>query len=224
MLLIALFKAFAQLGDPALRRVMWRGFGLAGGLFLALLLLLGWGLTAVSLFGIPWLDWFASGIGGLGALVLTALLFPGAVIAAQGLLLDDAAAAVERKHYPTVAARSAPLGQSLVAALRLAGLAMALNLLALPFYVIFPPATPFIFYGLNGMLLGREYFELVALRRMDLDVARDLRRAHRTTLFLAGVAIAMIFSIPIIGWFMPAFATAFMVHIFEALRSRDRRP
>ena len=224
MLIIALFKAFSQTGDPALRRVMWRGFGLAVALFVALLALAWWGLSALSLFGIPWLDWIVTGLGGLGAVILTWLLFPGAMLAAQGLLLDDAAEAVERKYYPEVAAKAPSLRQSLNSAMRLAVMTVLLNLLALPVYIFFPPATPFVYYGLNGHLFGREYFELVALRRMPLEAARVMRKKHGGTLFFAGVIIAGLFSIPVIGWFMPAIAAAFMVHVFEALRAQDRRP
>ncbi len=223
MLLIALFKAFAQLDDPALRSVMWRGFGLAFGLFVLLLALAWWGLSALSFFGIGWLDAIVAGLGGLGAVFLAWLLFPGAMLAVQGVLLDDAAAAVERKHYPHVAAKPAPLGQSLASALRLAGLTILLNLLALPFYIFAAVLTPFIYYGLNGYLLGREYFELVALRRMDPTLARAMRQRHGGTLFMAGVIVAGLFSIPIVGWFMPAVAAAFTVHVFEALRRRDHR-
>lgn len=223
MLLIALFKAFSQTSDPALRRVMWRGFGLAVGLSVALLALAWWGLSALSLFGIAWLDWIVTGLGGLGALFLTWLVFPGAMLAAQGLLLDDAAEAVERRYYPDVAAKAPSLRQSLNAAMRLAILMVLLNLLALPIYIFFPPATPFVYYGLNGHLLGREYFELVALRRMDAESARAMRKQHGMPLFFAGVIIAGLFNIPILGWFMPAVAAAFMVHIFEALRAADRR-
>ena len=222
MLLIALFKAFSQTGDPALRRVMWRGFWLAAALFLILLALAWWGLSALSLFGIGWLDWIVAGLGGLGAVVLTWLLFPGAMLAAQGLLLDDAAEAVERKYYPQVVAKAAPLSESLNAAMRLAILTVLLNLLALPIYIFFPPATPFVYYGLNGHLFGREYFELVALRQMPPGPAKDLRKRHGGTLFFAGVIIAGLFSIPVIGWFMPAIAAAFMVHVFESLRTQDQ--
>lgn len=223
MLLIALFKAFSQTSDPALRRVMWRGFWLAAALFVILLALAWWGLSALSLFGIAWLDWIVTGLGGLGAVVLTWLLFPGAMLAAQGLLLDDAAEAVERKHYPEVAAKAPSLRQSLNAAMRLAVMTVLLNLLALPVYIFFPPATPFVYYALNGHLLGREYFELAALRRMPAEAATAMRKQHGSTLFFAGVMIAGLFSIPIIGWFMPAIAAAFMVHVFESLRMRERR-
>jgi uncharacterized protein involved in cysteine biosynthesis len=222
MPLIALFKAFAQVDDPALRRVMWRGFGLAVGVFVILFALAWWGLSTLSLFGIGWLDWIVTGLGGLGAVFLTWLLFPGAVLAAQGLLLDDAAEAVERRHYPDVAAKAPSLRQSLNSALRLACMTVLLNLLALPVYIFFPPATPFVYYGLNGHLFGREYFELVALRRMDADAAAAMRKRHGTSLFVAGVIIAGLFSIPILGWFMPAIAAAFMVHVFESLRRRAR--
>src|SRR5690606_14732039 len=101
--------AFAQLDDPALRRVMWRGFGLAAALFVLLLVLAWWGLDGLSVFGIGWLDTVLTGLGGLGAVLLAVLLFPGAMIAVQGVLLDDAAEAVEQKYYPEVAAQPAPL-------------------------------------------------------------------------------------------------------------------
>jgi CysZ protein len=223
MLLIALFKAFAQLSDPALRRVMWRGLGLAVGLFVLLLALASWGLSTLAFFDIEWLNWIVAGLGGLGAVFLAWLLFPGAMLAIQGVLLDDAATAVERQHYPDVTAKPAPLAQSLTSAMRLAGLTIVLNLLALPFYIFAALLTPFIYYGLNGYLLGREYFEMVALRRMDSSLARAMRQRHGGTLFMAGVVVAGLFSIPIVGWFMPAVAAAFMVHVFEALRRRDQR-
>ncbi|MNC97241.1 CysZ-like protein [compost metagenome] len=50
-----------------------------------------------------------------------------------------------------------------------------------------------------------------------------MRRQHRGILFLAGVVIAGLFSIPVLGWFMPAVAAAFMVHVFEMLRAREGR-
>lgn len=223
MLLVAWFKAFSQLDDPALRRVMWRGFGLAAGVLILLLALASWGLAGLTVFDIGWLDSLIAGLGGLGAVVVAVLMFPGAMIAVQGLLLDDAAEAVERKHYPLVSAAAASLRTSLESALRLAVLSIALNLLALPFYVFLALIAPFIYYTLNGILFGREYFELVALRRMPPAEVRAMRKRHGGTLFVAGVTIAGFFSIPVLGLFMPAVATAFMVHVCESLRARDRR-
>jgi CysZ protein len=46
--------------------------------------------------------------------------------------------------------------------LRLTVLTLLLNLLALPVYLLLPGINLFLFLALNGYLLGREYFEVVA--------------------------------------------------------------
>ena len=149
VLVSALFKAFGQLDDPALRRVMWRGVGYSAALFAILLVLTWWGLSALTFFGIGWADTMVAALGGLAAAALAVLLFPGAMIAVQGLLLDDAAEAVERKHYPQVSAAAPSLAVSVWASLRLALLTVLLNLLCLPLYFI-PLVNLIVFYTLNG--------------------------------------------------------------------------
>ncbi len=221
VLVSALFKAFGQLDDPALRRVMWRGVGYSAVLFAILLALAWWGLSALTFFGIGWADSMVAALGGLAAAALAVLLFPGAMIAVQGLLLDDAAEAVERKHYPQVSAAAPTLAVSVWASLRLALLTVLLNLLCLPLYFV-PLVNLIVFYSLNGYLYGREYFELVALRRMPAEEAKAMRKRHSGGLFMAGLFAAGLFSIPIVGWFMPAAVAAFMVHVFEDLRRRDQ--
>jgi CysZ protein len=222
VLVSALFKAFGQLDDPALRRVMWRGVGYSAVLFAILLALAWWGLSALTFFGIGWADTLVAALGGLAAAALAVLLFPGAMIAVQGLLLDDAAEAVERKHYPQVTAAAPTLAVSIWASLRLALFTVLLNLLVLPLYFI-PLVNLVVFYTLNGYLYGREYFELVALRHLPADEAKAMRKRHSGNLFLAGLFAAGLFSIPVVGWFMPAAVAAFMVHVFEDLRRREQR-
>ena len=92
-----------------------------------------------------------------------------------------------------------------------------LNLLALPLYLI-PGVNAFVFYLLNGYLLGREYFELVAQRRMEPAEMTALRRRGRLRWIMAGVVIAVLFTIPIVNLAVPILATAFMVHLFEGAR------
>jgi uncharacterized protein involved in cysteine biosynthesis len=96
---------------------------------------------------------------------------------------------------------------------------VVLNLLVLPIYLV-PVLNIFVFYALNGYLLGREYFELAALRRMDDTSARQTRRRHGTRVFIAGIVITFLLSIPFVNWFMPVVAAAFIVHVFEGIRSR----
>jgi len=97
------------------------------------------------------------------------------------------------------------------------------NLIALPFYLILlflPQFNLLIFYGLNGYLLGREYFELVGQRRLSLKDTKALRRRNRLRVLLAGAVIAFLLTLPILNLFTPIVATAFMLHVFERLRNR----
>src|SRR3546814_12972622 len=55
-----------------------------------------------------------------------------------------------------------------------------LNLLALLVVYFGPVLNLLVFFGLNGYLLGREYFELVAARRARPGEIGLLRRRHRS--------------------------------------------
>jgi len=221
--LVHLFKAFSQAGDPALRRVIVRGAAAAVALFVVLIGAAAWGLQYLSVTGTGWIDSIIATLGGVGAVLLAALLFPGAMVAVEGIFLDDAAEAVERRHYPDDIGRAPSVTAATWGSIRLAAVTIALNLLALPLY-LFPAINVAVYYALNGYLLGREYFELVAMRHMPLAAAREMRRKYRAATFVAGVVIAFLFSIPIVGLMMPAFAAAFMVHVYEGMRRESAVP
>jgi uncharacterized protein involved in cysteine biosynthesis len=97
--------------------------------------------------------------------------------------------------------------------------ALLLNLVALPFYFL-PGANLPIYLGLNGYLLGREYFELVAGQRLRLREVAQLRRQQRGRLWLAGVAIAAMLIVPVFNLVAPVVAIAFMVHLVALLELR----
>ena len=80
-----------------------------------------------------------------------------------------------------------------------------------------------VFYLLNGYLLGREYYELVSLRRLAPDRAKALRRGLRSRVFLAGVVIAFLLTLPLVNLITPIIATGFMLHVFERGR-RSKQP
>jgi CysZ protein len=103
----------------------------------------------------------------------------------------------------------------------LMGLTILLNLLALPVYVLAPGINVFLFLGLNGYLFGREYFEVVALRRLDVMTVRAVRQRFGGRVFAGGVVIAGLFALPLVNLVAPVIATAFMVHIFQELRRRE---
>lgn len=234
----ALFRALGQLSDATFRAIVWRTLAIAVVVFLVLWGLSWWGLdwagTALAddLSGEGFwndaIEWLVA-LGGLaGVLVASFLLFPAVMGLVMGEFLEDAANAVERRHYPDLpAAREQPLLEGLRDGLALAAITIALNIFALPVYLmlsIVPPLNVFVFYALNGYLLGREYFEIVAVRRLARDTVKQLRARHRGRLTLAGVVIAIMLTVPVLNLLAPVVATAFMVHVFEGLRRRAGLP
>jgi len=218
----ALGKALGQFDDPLVHRIVWKSF-LAASAISALLAVVLWYVAGWLVAGLAhWIDWLAHAGTVLLTLVLVWFLFPVAVTAVVGLFLEQVAEAVEARHYPC---RENPRRQSFAAmlhsSLRFAALAIALNLALVPIYLlllIVPPLYLVVFYAVNGYLLGREYFELVACRRLEERAADVMRRAHRGRLTLAGVVIAFMLTIPVFNLFAPIAATAFALHLFEAMR------
>ncbi len=51
---------------------------------------------------------------------------------------------------------------------------------------------------------------------------RALRKAHRGQLFLAGLVIALLLTVPVVNLLAPVTATAVMVHLFELWRTRGQ--
>ena len=218
----AYLKAIGQLSDPAVRRVAWRGVGVAGTVFAVLWTVIGSVLANTAFFEHVWLEWAVDALGGLATLVLTWLLFPGIVSAVVVVVLARVADAVEARHYPHLApAPGISVLAGMVSALRFLAVVVVVNL-GLIVFLFVPPVFPFVFYGANGYLLSREYFELVALRRTDRDTVRALRRAHRGTLFATGVIAAFALTVPVVNLLAPVVVTAAMVHLFETWRTGDR--
>ena len=219
----SLIRAIGALSDPTVRRVLWLGIlgALAGFAVLAASIWLV--LFRTDLIAVGWLDAVVDVLGGLAVLVLAWLLFPAVVVAVSGLLLDDVAAAVERRHYPHLPAPDEiGLVRSIGLSLRFFAVVVGLNLLALPIYIFVPALNLIVFYLLNGYLLSREYFELIAFRRMRRADARILRRRHGVRLFWVGIIIAFLSTVPLVNLLVPVVATAFMVHVFHAEIRKER--
>lgn len=217
------------LGDTfskPLRGVMLRSLLLAAFLLILLGVAADYGLGAIPDIGADWgwpildevIDWLS---GAFLIVFLILLLMPVTALFA-GLFLEEVATAVEARHYPDEAqGRDQAFFQGLWIALKFTTLLIVLNILALPFYFI-PVVNIFVYWGLNGYLLGREYFELVALRHQTPADARDLRRQSRIRVFAAGVVAAAFASVPLLNLLTPFFATSLMVHIHKQVGAKRR--
>lgn len=216
----ALPLAFAELADPSTRRALLFSAASALALVIAMVVLAGWLLAGIHWFDIGWIDRGIDALGTVAAVVLAWLLFPGVLAAMTSLWTDSIAASVEARYFPGLPPprRRAAL-DGMVAGLRLAAVALVLNLALLPFYFV-PGLNLALFYGANGYVVARGYFEQVAVRRLALGETRALFRRHRLALWLAGVLVTFMTTVPILNLVVPIVATALMTHLLEDLRVR----
>ena len=217
-MLNAFFRALGDLFSSPLRKVIAISLAIAVATFIVLWVVVAFALGHLPTVGWRAVNWLIDLVGAVGVLLLSWLLFPAVVTMIMGLFLERVAAAVEAVHYP---GRGPPRQQSISevvwGGVRLMMLSLALNLLALPIYLFLPGLNILVFLGLNGYLFGREYFDVVALRRLDVHAAKQVRQRFAGRVFSGGVIIAGMFAVPFINLVAPVVAAAFMVHMFERL-------
>ena len=226
MILTSFFSALGQMGDAKFRRVLLRGIFWAIALLITASFGLIWliGTLTADSTSIPWvgeITWFDEVIS-WGAFFLffvssVFLMMPVATIITS-MFLDEVAQAVENKHYPTLPeVPKVSFFDTVIDSFNFLGVLIITNILALIFYALFPPATIFIFWGLNGFLLGREYFTLAATRRTSSSNAKKLRKAHAGSIWLAGTLMAIPLSIPLINLLIPIIGAATFTHLFHKI-------
>ncbi|MEM7076734.1 MAG: EI24 domain-containing protein [Pseudomonadota bacterium] len=229
MILHAFFLALGQIDDARFRRVLFLGIGLTILLLVAatagFMLLIGWltgDTTTLPLIGeVRWLDDLLSW-GGLALMVLLSVFLMVPVASAiTSMFLDEVAQAVEDKHYPDLSPVSGTrMGEAVKDSVNYLGILLVANFFAFFLYVLFSPLALFIFWGLNGYLLGMEYFQLAAMRRIGRQNARAMRKRNRGTIWLAGTLMAIPLTVPIMNLVIPILGAATFTHIFHAVQKR----
>jgi CysZ protein len=209
--------AFVQIFTQPFRATLWKSLGLTIGALVAIWFALDRLAGSFIGFGASWLATILHLVVGLGLVVGLVFLIAPVTSLVAGFFLDDMAGIVERAVDPTGApGRAAPAGAAAMFALRYAGLSLVVNLVALA--LLFAPVVNVVaFLGANGYLLGREYFELAAMRFRSPAEARALRRHYELRIFLAGLIIAGFIAIPLLNLCTPLFATAFMTRLHKRL-------
>lgn len=225
------FKALGQLTDPRFRRVLWLGLGLTLALLFGIyaVVLGAIGLLTPDNVSLPFIGqvtWFAnliSGVSILLMLVLSIFLMVPVASAFTSLFLDDVANAVEQRHYSDLSpVVPLPWSEALGDTLRFLGMIIGANIVALLAYVLMPPAAPLIFWGMNGFLLGREYFQLVAIRRMSREDAKAMWRENSGAIWFAGALMAVPLSIPVVNLLVPIVGAATFTHLFHRLDRAEK--
>lgn len=212
-------RAAAIVFDPTFVRVVLKAVGLTLLLFIILFAAAEYALRYVPATHVAKLDAVVPMLTAVLFLFLAIFLGPAVAALFASLFAEDIAKAVEAKDYPNdPPARGAPFWQSLLAGLRLFGWVILLNIVLLPVELFLPGPGQLIGLLVNGWLLGREYFELVALRHIGRPEVDALRRRRSGPVAMAGASIAFLSAIPIVNLTAPLFGVALMVHEFKRLQ------
>jgi CysZ protein len=219
-MLDAAILALRDILSPPFRGVLMKSLALTVGLLIALWLALVWVFAHYVATPWPWLDTALDIMTGVGLIVGLGFLVAPVTALFAGLFLDDVAEMVERTHYPAdPPGRAQPFLAGIVTAVKFLAVVLVVNAVALPFVLLLGFGF-LIFLAANGYLLGREYFELAALRHHDELTVLRLRRRNSRTIFAAGLLIAAFLAIPIVNLLGPLFATAFMVHVAKRIAAK----
>src|SRR5437879_7652355 len=178
-MLDAAVKALSPIRSPPMRTILWRSIGLALVLITVLAIGLQRLLSWFADYGEGWaeamlgpgfhsslhvLSWIISIAAGLGVVLGGIFLMPAVTSLVASVFVDDVAEHVEREHYPAERPGDAlPPSVAIPEGVKTALLTIMAYVLAVP-AVLFAGAGFLIFFIATAWLLGREYFELAAMR------------------------------------------------------------
>lgn len=214
--------AVLQLSDPRLRGVIWQSLGLSLLLQVVLIALAWWALQSFTTFHWSWLNEAVRWLGGAAVVTLAVLLFPASFGIVVSVFMERIADIVEAAHYPQLGpSRGIPIWTGIWTGVVFLLAVVGLNLVMLPLYILalfVAGLGAVLFYGINGWLTGRMYYEQVALRRLSPAEVKGWRQANSGALWMTGIAIAFLGTIPILNLIVPVLGTAAMVHVAQSLR------
>jgi len=229
-------NAITQMFSPPLRAVLWRSIGLALALIVAvgialeriIVWLLGAGSASVETTLGPHahapataLAWLLSFAAGLGIVVGSVMLMPAVTAVVGSFFADRIGDEVERAFYPAdPPGKALPLWLALWEGTKTALLAILIYLVAAPL-ILFAGFGAVIFFLATAYILGREYFELAAMRFRPPVEAKLLRKRNAALVYIGGLFITAFVSIPIVNLATPIFAMALMAHLHKRVSAKQ---
>lgn len=227
-----LIRAIGQMNDPRFIGIVGKAVLLTLVVLGVLGTILGAGIytLAAGPFTLPLIgvevdlpDFLAGGVGVGFALFASVFLMVPVASACVGMFLDEVAEAVEDRYYPGLPpATGLPIGEALVSSAGFLLTVIGVNLLGLVLYLLTGPLAPFVFWALNGYLLGREYAQMVAERRLGRAEARALRKARPFGGWALGLVMAVALTVPIVNLIVPVIGAAAATHRFHRIGGARR--
>ena len=152
---------------------------------------------------------------------LGSILFPWVLSLVIAFFLDEIVTVVRESNYNNKFSETLGNSQAIIYAVKFGVLTSLINLVCLPIYLIllfFPIMSLVFFYLVNGLLLGREYYGLVTIGYVANKERRAVYKENRLQVYLAGLFIAFMMTIPFINLIAPVLGSVMMVHLLEVWR------
>jgi len=220
MFLDVVMASAREIAAPEFRALLGRTLLLSFLLLLVIGGVLAWAISAYVLDGAPvralaaaypWAQGIIFFLAGAGFLiVLFAITLPILRFVA-GRFAGEIAAIVEKTHAEQLPPRR-EAAESPVDTARFAVRTVLLNIALLPVAII-PIVGPAVMFGVNGYMLGREYYALASNRYRDPPETEARRKRRRLVVWAGGVVIAVLSSIPLVNLFAPAYGVSLMLHL-----------
>ena len=212
------FRAFGDLFSPEFRSVLVKALGLTIALFIAVLIITEVLIASFTHFSWPWADRLVEVGTGLALIVAFFFLMSPVTAAFAGLFLDQIAEKVEERHYPwDPRGTPLPVGRAILISIQFFVVVLLVNLAVLP--MVFFGIGAFVLVAANAYLIGREYFEMVAMRHMPVEEAKMLRKENSPTVFIAALLPAFMSLVPFVNLAVPLFSTAYFTHLFKSVQA-----
>lgn len=222
----AFFKSIGDLSDTRMRNYLWQTVLLGLATAITLWMGLTWLLFNTELIGeLPWvggvIETAADYLGMIAAFVLMLILLPAFMGLYASFYIEAICRAVEARHYPDIVPpREQTIAEAIKIGTKFGVLLIVLNILLLLFIFI-PPIYFIAGWAINALLLGREYLEMVGFRRMGPSELVAFRKSKSGTIYLTGLIIAAVATIPLVNLLLPFLGTSMMLHVFEHTRPQE---
>jgi CysZ protein len=219
--------AIGDLADSRILAILLRSLLITLLIFVGLGFLVAWmldGTDPCTWVGITEACEFGPSASGLGAVLLTALavwlLFPAVALGVISAYSDRIVGAVEARHYPEALASARPMGviDGMLLGLRSSGRLIVYNLVALPLYLLLLVTgigTLIAFLIINGIAIGRDFGDMVAVRHGDRTARIAWLRSTRGDRALIGILAAGIFLVPFANLLAPVIGATMATHLYH---------
>lgn len=169
-------------------------------------------------FGVSSGEFWIDLLTGIGTTLLAWFLLPVLLPAIAACFQETIAGRIEAQDYKALppAQHKTVFWQDMGEEMKFLGVLLGLNLLCLPLYLI-PVINLFTYYTLNAYLVGREFFETAAARRIGRKAAKKLRQSYRLPTIMGGLMIVLLANVPIANLAAPFIGVAYMVHLFHLI-------